>query len=423
MEAIFGLDFGTTNSALSVNNGGEVEVIDIDSRNILGKTLRSVIYFDDENNIFTGQEAIENYIENGAMGRFMQSIKSFLPDSNFDHTYVMGKKYHLEDLIAIMLRRAKEEGEKYIGIEVDSVVIGRPAVFSEDAKKDKLAEERLVIAAKKVGFKNISFQLEPIAAAVAFEKSLKVGEEKKVLIGDFGGGTSDFTIIRLHGDESKRFANRKEDILAIGGVYIGGDTFDSQIMWEKVAHHFGKNITYENMGKTLRMPMSIVSKLRRWHLIPQLRERSTREFIRHMKHTGDDVNAITNLENLIEDNYGFMLFQSIEKAKIDLSSYENSRIVFRERNLSISEMLLRAEFETIIADDIYKIRGCIKDVLLKANLSADDIDIVFTTGGSSHIPCIKNIFIEEFSEGKMRQMDAFTSVAYGLGVSASMQFD
>ena len=383
MNTTFGLDFGTTNSALSVSSSGQVEVIDVDEHNTIGKTLRSVIYFDEESNISVGQEAIQNYIDNGAVGRFMQSVKSFLPSEQFEYTYINHKNYGLDDLIAIILKRIKDKGEEYVGHEVDDVIMGRPVVFSEDAEKDKLAEGRLRKAAEKAGFKNIQFQLEPIAAALTFEETLNEGEEKKVLIGDFGGGTSDFTILKSKGGVARKVSNRHEDVLAVGGVYVGGDTFDSRLMWGKVAKYFGKDVKFKSMtGQSFEIPTNITSKLRNWHLIPQLRERSMREYIKQLKHSADDRQAIENLENLIEDNYGFILFQAIEKAKIDLSSYDNSRIVFKECSMAIKEGVIRSEFESMIAEDVNKISRCVDLILKDAGVTEKEIDIVFITGGS-----------------------------------------
>ena len=427
MDTIFGLDFGTTNSALSVNNGGRVEVIDVDEHNTVGKTLRSVIYFDEDKEIFVGQKAIQEYIDNGAVGRFMQSIKSFLPDDRFDSTHINRRKYELDDLIAIILKRIKEKGDEYVGHEVSSVVMGRPVIFSENAEEDKLAEGRLRKAAEKAGFKDIRFQLEPIAAAFTFEETLSEGEEKKVLIGDFGGGTSDFTILKSRGGSIRDASNRSKDVLAVGGIYIGGDTFDSKLMWEKVAKYFGKDAKIKSIltehEQWSEIPTSITHNLKNWHLIPQLRERKIRTYLKQITPYADDKRALENLYNLIEDNYGFMLFQAIEKAKIDLSSFDSSLIVFKECDLSIREAIKRAEFESIIVEDVAKISKCVDSVLKDAGVTEKNIDTVFITGGSSHIPCIRNLFIEKFGENKMRQKDAFTSVAYGLGLSSSMKFD
>lgn len=421
MKMVFGLDFGTTNSALSVNSNGKVEIIDIDVHNIIGKTLRSVLYFNEDGGIFIGQEAIERYIEECATGRFMQSIKSFLSSRLFDYTRIYRKKYRLEDLIAIILKTIKQRGENYTGYEVDTVVMGRPVIFSDNQEEDKLAEDRLRIAAQKTGFKNIYFQLEPVAAALTFEQTLQTGEEKIVLIGDFGGGTSDFTVIKLRGNLPNKDLSRKDDILALGGIYVGGDIFDSQMMWGKVAKYFGKDAQYESMpGKWMGMPREISCKLRRWHLIPQLRERMTRDFIRRVKQYSDNPKLVENLENLIDDNYGFMLFQAIEKAKIELSYYEKSQIIFQEQDLSIKEYIIRIEFEAMIKEYVAKIKKCLERTISNAGLTDADINQVFITGGSSFIPCIRQLFIDKFGERKIKQMDAFTSIAYGLGVSANL---
>jgi len=416
----FGLDFGTTNSALSLNKDGKVEIIDIDEYNPVGKTLRSVLYFDEEKNVYAGQEAVNHYIADGATGRFIQSIKSFLPSNLFEYTIIQRRKYELEELIAIILRKIKNKGEEFAEQEIDSVVIGRPVVFSENKEKDKLAEERLKKAAILAGFKHITFQLEPVAAALSFEKSLSSEEDKLVFIGDFGGGTSDFTVIKLGVDTKPH--DRKKDVLSLDGISIAGDTFDSGLMWEKIAKYFGKNVKYQDvMGRQwLDMPTHIIRKLCQWNLIPQLRDKKIRGYVRQIKQTADDKKALDNLQNLIEDNYGFMLFQAIEKAKIELSSIEDSNIIFEERGLLIRETVNRKGFENIIQKDVAKIEKCINATLEAARINPSDIDVVFTTGGTSHIPCIKDIFIRKFGEEKMKQMNVFTSVAYGLGLSADL---
>jgi len=422
MQTVFGLDFGTTNSALSVNSQGSTEVIDIDPHNPTEKTMRSVIFMDEQQGVYLGQEAIVQYIEQGGYGRFMQSIKSFLPSAMFEYTMINGKRYELEDMIALILSAIKQRGEEFVGHEVTDVVMGRPVLFSEDRNKDILAEGRLKRAAEIAGFKHVAFQMEPVAAALTFENSLAQGDEKIVLIGDFGGGTSDFTVIKLTGGKSGQ-PDRIKDVLSLGGVYLAGDAFDSRLMWEKVAKYFGRNVRYKSMtNQTLDMPSPITFKLINWHLIPQLRTNSVREALRHIKMTADDVVAIGNLENLIEDNNGFMLFQAIEKAKIELSSYERSTIFFREQALEIKEAVERREFEAAIHGHIAKIAACIDGTMAKAGLTPEDIDVVFTTGGTSHIPCVRDLFIQRFGLEKMQQKDAFTSVAYGLGLSASMFF-
>lgn len=421
MQIVFGIDFGTTNSALSIYRDNRVEVVNIDELNANGLLMRSVLYFNEDAEIFAGHEAINHYVYEGAAGRFMQSIKTFLPNRSFESTEVFGKKYGIDDLVAIILRKIKAKGEALVGRPVDSVVLGRPVLFSEDPEKDALAEARLQAAARKAGFKQIWFQYEPVAAALSFEESLPAGAEKLVFIGDFGGGTSDFTVIRVQGGAFAR-SDRRSDVLSLGGVYIAGDKFDSQIMWDKIAKYFGRGVKYKGMGKDelFDIPHSIIYTLCQWHRIPLLRARKTREQIRLIKHAATNKKAIENLEHLINDNYGFFLFQSIEKAKCELSQLDLTHVKFSERELSISEEVTRKEFEAINAENLARIAGCIDEVVASSGVTHDRIDTVFLTGGTSRIPMIRNIFEERFGKEKLENRDAFTSVVHGLGSSVPL---
>lgn len=421
MQIVFGIDFGTTNSALSVYRNGTVEIVDIDEYNTTGKLMRSVLYFNEDNEIFTGHEAINNYVHEGAAGRFMQSIKTFLPNTSFDCTEVYGKRYAIDDLIAIILGKIKAKGEAHVGQTVDSVVLGRPVIFSRNSEKDAVAQNRLEKAARKAGFKHIWFQFEPVAAALAFEESLKPGEERVIFIGDFGGGTSDFTVIRVKGGAFAR-TDRRSDVLSLGGVYIAGDKFDSQIMWDKIAKYFGRHVKYKGMGKDewFDIPQSIISTLCQWHRIPLLRTRKTREHIRLIKNAASDKKAIEHLENIITDNYGFFLFQSIEKAKCELSYAGHAQISFKERDLSISEEISKSEFESINFENFEKIACCVDEVVAKSGVSHQRIDTVFLTGGTSHIPYVRKLFADRFGKEKLENRDAFTSVVHGLGASVPL---
>ncbi len=421
MQIVFGIDFGTTNSALSVYRNGTVEVLAVDGNGDAGELMRSVLYFSEENEIYAGHEAISQYVSDGAAGRFMQSIKTFLPNTSFDSTEIFGTRYMIDDLVAIILRKLKTRGEAHVGCPVDSVVLGRPVVFSTDTAKDAVAEKRLEKAARKAGFKNIWFQYEPVAAALAFESRLQAGQERTVFIGDFGGGTSDFSVIRVKGGAFAR-SDRRSDVLSLGGVYVAGDKFDSQIMWDKVAHHFGRYARYRTMGKEewVSIPKSIIYTLCQWHRIPLLRARKTRELIRVIKGTTDDRRALEHLENIISDNYGFFLFQAIEKAKCELSDREQALVSFTERDLCISEALGKGEFETLNAENFRQIATCIDEVVARSGLLPAQIDTVFLTGGTSRIPHIQTLFAERFGLDKLENRDAFTSVVHGLGSSVPL---
>ena len=421
MQIVFGIDFGTTNSALSVYKDGSVQVIAVDDAAGSGELMRSVLYFSEEQEIFTGNEAIRHYVGDEAAGRFMQSIKTFLPNTSFDSTEVFGRRYTIDDLVAIILRKLKARGEAHVGCSVESVVLGRPVLFSTDAAKDAVAQQRLERAARKAGFKNIWFQFEPVDAALAFEETLQPGQERIVFIGDFGGGTSDFSVIRVKGGDFGR-SDRRSDVLSMGGVYVAGDKFDSQIMWDKVAHHFGRHARYKSMGKEewASLPRSIIYTLCQWHRIPLLRARKIREQIRVIKATTDNRQALERLENIISDNYGFFLFQAIEKAKCELSQAEQSRITFTERDLCISEELGREEFETINSQNFSQISDCIDEVVTRSGIPAAQMDTVFLTGGTSRIPLIQSLFATRFGRDKLENRDAFTSVVHGLGSSVPL---
>ncbi len=420
-KVVLGIDFGTSNSSASINIDGEVKLVDVDRYSLSNKkVLRSIIYFDnEEKSFFVGQRAIETYIENDAWGRYIQSIKSFLPDKSFSRTKIGGRYYSLDDLIAIILKEIKGAGERDAGQKIENVVLGRPVFFSKDPDIDKFAEKGLLSAARKAGFKSIPLQFEPIAAALDYESKLDRGDEKNVLVGDFGGGTSDFAIVKVTGGKQKERHDCKSNVLSIDGVYIGGDIFDSQIMWEKIAGYFGKDVRVKALMSdfTLGMPSPIMNKLRRWHLIPLLRTPRTRRSISEIKHQADRKDLVENLERLVDDNYGYMLFQSIEKAKCELSSKKETDIFFNGINLFINKHITRPEFEEIISRELKEIDDCVVSTIQKAGLSPKEIDIVSLTGGSSFIPCIKRIFEEKFGQDKINQTDAFTNVAYGLGLS------
>jgi hypothetical chaperone protein len=323
--------------------------------------------------------------------------------------------------VAIILKKIKAKGEAHLGCTVDSVVLGRPVVFSTDPTKDRVAEQRLEKAARKAGFTTIWFQYEPVAAALAFEDTLQAGQERVVFIGDFGGGTSDFTVIRVKGGAFGR-SDRRSDVLSLGGVYVAGDKFDAQIMWDKVAQHFGRYARYKTLGKDdwVNVPKSIVHTLCQWHRIPLLRTRKTREHLRVIKGSTDDRQAIQQLENIIDDNFGFFLFQAIEKAKCELSDHEQTLVRFVERDLNISEGLNKQEFEAINHDNIRQIATCIDQVVAQSGLLPSQIDSVFLTGGTSRIPLIQSLFAERFGRQKLESKNAFTSVVHGLGSSVPL---
>lgn len=423
MSPIFGIDFGTSNSALSVCMDGEVRMLDVDPGNPISNSLKSILYFlkeDGKTQSYVGYEGVTQYIDTEAEGRYMQSVKTFLPDSGFEKTAVYGQNYTLEELISIFLKVMKERGEALIGRQVNDLVLGRPVIFSTDKEREALAGKRLRRAAELAGFKNITFQMEPIAAAFSYENSLTSNTEQIVLVGDFGAGSSDFTIQKAGNTEKRNLEERSGDILAVGGVYVGGDSFDSQIMRNRVADYYGKNVQVKSMFSDNMTGLSplVIRKLMQWHLIPQLRRPRTLDNIKELKVGAGlrDKKLLTNLEKLIHSNYGYILFRAIEKTKCMLSGQDEAPLLFNDYGMAIEDLLLRRDFEDMITGEVEQIRTCIDDTLADADLKPEEIDVVFLTGGSSHIPMIRSVFEDKIGPGKIRTGDAFTSVSYGLGL-------
>jgi hypothetical chaperone protein len=410
--AICGLDFGTSNSAVALPSG---DVLTIDAANLEPRLFRSVLFFPEQiTGYLAGADAIEEYLQRSD-GRFIQSIKGWLPSASFTATQIRNKPFKLEDLVAMLLRRIRELAESAAGTPLDEVVLGRPAVFSTDASNDALAEGRLQRAAQLAGFKRIRFLIEPIAAALAYEATLSADE--LVLVADFGAGTSDLTIMRL-GPSHRGAQDRRRDVVASGGVAIGGDRFDAEIMRHKLLRHFGHGSTYEVMGKRMVVPMAILGRLLAWHEMSFIRERTTQELIGRMLHTSDNVPAIQALHDLVEENLGYRLFRAIEAAKIHLSTAKTTRIEFNEADIHIDEPITRAELEHFSAPLLADLDACTTNLLDQAKLGADQIQSVFLTGGSSQIPAVRRLFSTRFGDARLRTADAFTSVAEGLGRSA-----
>ena len=408
-----GLDFGTSNSAVALPSG---EVLRIDHANSEPRLFRSVLFFPEHaTGYHAGAAAIDEYFQRSE-GRFIQSIKGWLSSGTFTATQIRGKAFKLEELVAILLRNIREHAERERGAALDDVTLGRPALFATDPSHDALAERRLLRAAELAGFKRIRLLIEPIAAALAYEATL--GRDELVLVADFGAGTSDLTIMRL-GPTRRDAPDRRADVVASGGVPIGGDRFDAEIMRHKLLPHFGLGSTYEVMGKRMVVPMSILGRLLSWHEMSFIRERATQALIDRILYTSDNVRAIEALYDLVEENLGYRLFRAIESAKIALSSATEARISFDEARVQIDEPITRGELDRFTAPLVAELQSCTVELLGRAALRADQIDSVFLTGGSSQIPAVRNLFAETFGEERLRTADAFTSVAEGLGRSSA----
>ncbi len=243
---VVGIDFGTTNSAVAVYFPETDQVV-------VGEYEPTVIFFEESNQpiYHIGQQAVRKYVESGMQGRFIRSIKSVLHRKSFKQTYINGKRYYAEDLVGLYLDFLAEKAARIIGERPTKVVLGRPARFSPDPEADELAQTRLLKAAEIAGFTDITFQMEPIAAAFSYEH--QITQPELVFVGDFGGGTADFTLMQLGPDRDDR--DRLEDIVGTNGVRVGGDDFDAELAWGKVVQHLGLGLQYDSTGRGKLLPI------------------------------------------------------------------------------------------------------------------------------------------------------------------------
>jgi len=412
----FGLDFGTTNSSLAwARDDGEIAFCDLDPRAVNPRVLRSLLYFSlEERGFVVGRRAIDEYLAENMQGTLIQSIKTFLATESFQQTWINDRYWRLEDLIAVIFRHVHAVVRQLTDDEDVALVMGRPAIYVDRPEREALAHERLRRAAQLAGFFDIQFQFEPVAAGLAYEATLEKPE--LAFIADLGGGTSDFTVMRLGAGTR---GDRREDILASGGVQVAGDSFNARVMTQKLAKHFGDGTTFRSMeGRQMPFPKQLVHQLGRWHEVSFLRGPRTRDQLERIKWTSSDPKRIELLEEFVDGNYAFFLFQEIERAKSELSASERTVLRFDKYDIHIEEPMTRVEFEELIAPEQREIERCMRAVLERSGCRADDIGALFMTGGSAQIPAVRRMFAREFGEEKLRSQDFLTSVAYGLGVVA-----
>jgi hypothetical chaperone protein len=417
LPTVYALDFGTSNSLLAAANEEQVwPPIPIDPAATDPSILRSVLYFPSARRCYYGEQALRRYAENGLEGRLLRSIKKHLPSRSFNGTYIDERPMLIEDLIAALLREMRVRADTYFCAEVDRVVLGRPARFCDDALDDAFAERRLLSAAQKAGFNEIHFLPEPIAAAREFGAS--VGEPRVVLVADFGGGTSDFTVMRVG---QRRF--ERSDVLAIGGVAIAGDALDASIMRHHVARHFGAEVVYKVPfgSNVLRMPKPIVEQLCSPANLSALRRQDVAEFLRNVRSWSvgpDDREKLDQLRVLVDDALGFQLFEVIEQAKRALSTSTSAVISFTYPSIDVREHVTRAAFEDGARRETDAILRCLDDTVRAAGVTPRQVELVCCTGGTAKVPRIAAAIRERFGAERVRDWKSFHSVVEGLAMHA-----
>ena len=410
-----GIDFGTSNSTVGWLRPGQDSLLALEDGKI---TLPSVIFFNtEERRPVYGRLALHEYLE-GYEGRLMRSLKSLLGSKLLkSETTVLGSALPFKDLLGFFIGELKARAEAQAERPFEEVVLGRPVFFvDDDPAADQEAQNTLVAVAHKLGFKEVSFQYEPIAAAFDYESSL--AREELVLIVDIGGGTSDFSLVRL-APERHQLAERQADILATGGVHIGGTDFDKQLSLAGVMPLFGYG---SRMKSDAFMPTSYHLNLATWHTINALYAQKTQLALQNMRYDIVDATGIDRLFGLIEQRAGHWLAMQVEESKIALSE-ENSRPIDLSRvEPGLVAELTRALFESAIEPLLERIRASLTQLLADAGVSADQVDTLFFTGGSSGVPALRQSVAAMLPNARSVEGNTFGSIGSGLAIEAKKRY-
>lgn len=406
----YAIDFGTSNSLLSyVAPDGTITPVPLDNG---ANVFRSLLYTAEQNKWHFGQDAIKEYIETDGEGRFFRSVKKFLPESNYTGTIVHNKTLSISEIIAVFLGEMRRRANVFTGQDVTNVVLGRPAMYSLDKNDDQLAEERMRKAAELAGFKNILFCPEPVAAGLDYNGQMK--EEKIILIADFGGGTSDFTLMKVHqGNYSQ------DDILGLSGIFKAGDALDGVMMKDFIAPHFGSRFEYKIPGghNVLTFPRQLLAKICSPAHITHLRERDTWEFLQHIKKfalTSEGEKQMHQLFTLVECQLGFPVFNEIEKTKIKLGKKDSAKFSFHYPGIVIEELISKENFENSLMPTIGEILSSMQEVFRQSGTRPQDVYQVVLTGGTSQLPLMQERFADIFGAEKLKQFNVYESVVNGL---------
>lgn len=427
MARAIGLDFGTTNSGIAwVGEDGAPVLARYDSDVGPLETFRSVLYFDRGEDgdgpleQAAGPAAIERYLAaEDKTGRLVQSLKSFLASRLFHATSIFGSSYRLEDLVALILRGVRERAEEQLGEPVLQAVVGRPVQFvnAKEARDEQLALTRLRAALTNAGFRDVEFEYEPIGAAYHYESTLE--RDELILIADFGGGTSDFSLVRVGPAQRARPGRRADAILGNAGVPLAGDAFDGKIVRHLVAPLLGRGAEFRSMfDRVLPVPAWLYAHLERWHHLSFLKSPKTMRILLDLRREALEPERIEGLLHLVEYDLGFLLFRAVERAKRELSDQPETRLRFEHHSLVIDEPIDRLSFESWIADEIAAVEQCVDGLLASSGVEPAAVDRVFLTGGSSFVPAVRQIFARRFGEERMRFGGELTSVANGLALRA-----
>ncbi len=446
-----GIDFGTTNSSVAYFDGQALRPVALDAGSDNPNVLPSLIWIDRDYNVQLGSSAAIEYLEKetgrrtvwarrdlepieiivagavvkglgdsnpihywhdvhvvtdvNANGRLLQSVKTALRDPGYEGTRIFDRTYTIDELIALLLSEMRTQAERYFEDTCDSVVLGRPVKFSDDAAITARAEEILYRAARFAGFREIAFEMEPVAAAHLYHVQ---SEQRQIaLVFDFGGGTLDLTMVEVGGTPPPR-------VIATHGVLIGGDNLDQRLM-RSLLPHFGSKAKVDGGAD---FPQEFLDQLHTWQTMPELSRPEPLAKIHRYQQSSDSPAEMRALETLVTQNVGFKLFQEIERTKKALTSDLMARLGFQYQAIHLDERIARRDFEEMIAPEIAAVAESIRAILKDARMRPDQVDVVLRTGGTSLVPAYAGLLQDIFGHDKVRAMAPLTSVGGGMAIVA-----
>lgn len=418
MAHALGLDFGTTNTVMALADAdGTTQSVSFTSSAGETDSMRTALSFMKDAQlgaralkVEAGQAAIRQFIDNPGECRFLQSIKTFAASALFQGTIVHARRFQFEDLMEVFLRRLENYAGDGWPSDAKRIVAGRPVHFAGSNPDPQLAMTRYNEALSRFGFPEVHYVYEPVAAAFYFARNLK--KDATVLVADFGGGTTDYSLIRFQTNAGRVSATP----VGHSGVGLAGDQFDARIIEHLVAPEIGKGSQFKSFGKLLDVPSNYYLSFSRWNQLSVFK--TSREFadLQSLVRQATEPDKLELFIELIEHDEGYPLYQAVSATKMALSSAEEAEFHFAPLGAAGRKRVKRSDFENWIADDLVRIEGALDDVLASTGTTPESIDKVFLTGGTSFVPAVRRIFTNRFETDRIETGGEMVSIAHGLSL-------
>lgn len=411
-----GLDFGTTNTVLAfANAGAQAQPVMFQHHAATLSAFRSALCFWDEGDenaphvmAEAGPWAIDHFMQAASECRFIQSLKSFAASRLFDRTGIFGRAYKFDDLFNTFFKLVRVHAAPQLDALPPDIWVGRPVEYVGSHPDPKLAMQRYEAALAPFGFERIRQVYEPVAAAFFYAR--KLDHDATVLVADFGGGTTDFSLVAFEAARGRLAAKA----LGHSGVGIAGDRFDARILQHVVLPRLGMGTTYRSVGKRLELPRSCFGSFANWHELSFMRHSKGFQELKELARWADEPEKLEQFVRLVERDQGYPLYRAVSEAKEALSRDTVAHLHFSHEGVEIDATFTREQFEAWIADELEAIEAALDACLAKSSIDAKDVDRVFLTGGTSFVPAVRAIFERRFGRDRFEAGDEFVSIANGL---------